>query len=179
MSNPIYKPWEVYFHDHFNWMFIELAAMPGDSILEIGASSGFACNAIKARYPRKLVVASDVNKKCCKMMADRFRYWQIDIPVVNCDGFDLPFPDNYFNVCFSVGVLEHFEKEDTLQLLREQLRVAGYVIVDIPIKAQDENYGDERIWSAKEWIEMCDSVGNIIHQFYRTGETYGIVIKHN
>lgn len=178
MYNPIYKPWEVYMFSHNNWMFIELAVIYGRSILEVGAGSGLGCLAIKSRYPNKLVMALDINFTCCQQMVERFRYWHVDVPVVRCDGFNLPFPDNCLDLCFSVGVLEHYEKEDSIKLLKEQLRVAQLAIVDVPANEQPpESYGDEHIRSSSEWEDIVSSVGIIIHEFYRAEAVFGMVVQ--
>jgi hypothetical protein len=176
--DPIYKPCEVYFTEHNNWAFIELAAMFGDCILELGAHSGLACLAIKTKYDNKTAIASDVNLECCKQMVQRFKYWnKSDIPVVCCDAFNLPFRDKSVSVCFSVGLLEHYEIDDSVKLIKEQLRVARYCIFDVPTEKREYGYGDERYRKPEEWIEIARSVGKMIHYYARSENTCGMVIE--
>jgi len=175
LHDPIYKPWEAYLIEHNNWMFTELAGMLGDTILEVGAHSGLGCLTIKSRY-RKFVVASDINLECCKAMVQRFKYWCLDIPVVCCDAFNLPFKDKSVTVCFSVGLLEHYEKEDAVKLIREQLRITRYAIVDVPTERCGYGYGDERFRTQDEWVEIANSVGKVVHIFSRQEGICGLVI---
>jgi SAM-dependent methyltransferase len=53
--------------------------------------------------------------------------------LVRADGFQLPFPDNTFDIVFHQGVLEHFREPEPF--LRENVRVlkpGGLLLVDVP-----------------------------------------------
>lgn len=51
------------------------------------------------------------------------------------DARNLPYDDNFFDVVFSMGLVEHFEKKDKYQILKEQNRVLkdnGYLVCQVP-----------------------------------------------
>jgi ubiquinone/menaquinone biosynthesis C-methylase UbiE len=55
--------------------------------------------------------------------------------LVQGSGFQLPFADNTFDLVFSEGVIEHFSRQMTDQMVKEHVRVAkpaGLVIVSVP-----------------------------------------------
>ena len=60
--------------------------------------------------------------------------------VFNCEAANLPFKDNYFDFCFSVGVFEYFpNKEYAYKVIREIERVTkkGVYIINIRNKTHD------------------------------------------
>ncbi len=49
------------------------------------------------------------------------------------DTFHLPYPEGFFNLVFSQGLLEHFTNPETV--ISEQLRVikiGGFICIDVP-----------------------------------------------
>ena len=60
--------------------------------------------------------------------------------VINCEAIELPFKDNHFDYCFSVGVFEYFPtKEYAVKAIKEIERVTkkGIYIVNIRNKTHD------------------------------------------
>ena len=68
------------------------------------------------------------------------------------DAFDLGLFHGQFDLVYSCGVLEHFDREVTVQLLREQSRCGRYVLIQIPTKytALTGQITDERIYRVAE-----------------------------
>ena len=49
------------------------------------------------------------------------------------DAFGMPFPDKSFDVVYSLGLLEHFEPEEQVRILREHARCArNMVVMNLP-----------------------------------------------
>lgn len=68
------------------------------------------------------------------------------------DTFQLPYPDNSFEVVFHQGLLEHFSDEDIHRMLTEQLRVAPKVILSVPnFWYPTRDYGNERLLTQTQW----------------------------
>jgi ubiquinone/menaquinone biosynthesis C-methylase UbiE len=70
-----------------------------------------------------------------------------------CHGsiFEIPYPDQHFDMVWNAGVLEHFDDIEYNQALSEMKRVSkGFVLVDIP-NAQCKPY-----LLAKKWLEEND-----------------------
>ncbi|MFA5129330.1 MAG: class I SAM-dependent methyltransferase [Patescibacteria group bacterium] len=52
------------------------------------------------------------------------------------DALALPFPEQSFDVIYSLGLFEHFEPEEQRQLLSEQARVAKkMILIEVPTKS--------------------------------------------
>lgn len=135
----------------------------GGQALEVGCGSGRACIAYGGLSKERVVgvdiepgvvkLAQEVGKKLSSGLNVEFMYG---------DGFFLPFANKTFNTAFSSGVLEHYSDEDIIKLLREQARVARYIIIQVPTLHFREihrvGYGDERWLNKFQWIELIGKV---------------------
>ncbi|MFA6121776.1 MAG: class I SAM-dependent methyltransferase [Sideroxydans sp.] len=77
------------------------------------------------------------------------------------DAFDLSAYHAKFDLVFSCGVLEHFDREVTVRLLKEQALCAKYVLVEIPTRytAYTGEITDERFYSVSELAKMVGEAG--------------------
>ncbi len=77
------------------------------------------------------------------------------------DAFDLGEFHGKFDLAFSCGVLEHFDREVTVKLLQEQSRCAKYVLIQIPTRytAQTAPITDERIYTINELADIVKDAG--------------------
>lgn len=82
--------------------------------------------------------------------------------------FDLSYSENYFDLIFSSGVLEHFSDSKIIETLSKQLYCARYVVVLIPTQYFDSSeamHGDERFLPLKKWHQLIsESGGRIIKE---------------
>lgn len=82
--------------------------------------------------------------------------------------FELGFPKEAFDVAFSNGVLEHFNDEEIVEIIKQQLYVAKTTIVGIPTKyfsPKEAKYGNERVLEISYWRKLIkDSGGTIIEE---------------
>lgn len=79
--------------------------------------------------------------------------------------FELDYDDNYFDVSFSNGVLEHFNDDEIIDTLKQQMRVSKYVIFGIPTKyfnREEAMYGDERYMNYTFWRDLIKKSGGKI-----------------
>lgn len=88
------------------------------------------------------------------------------------DAFDLSAYHGKFDLAFSCGVLEHFERETTIQLLAEQARCAKHVIIQIPTRytAYAGGITDERIYSVSELAKIVKDSGMSVESTFGYGE---------
>ena len=91
------------------------------------------------------------------------------------DILKLDYDDNFFDVIFSNGVLEHFNDEDIIKILTSEIKQANYVIVGVPTRffnVDEALHGDERFFKISKWRELIEkSNGKIIEEAsydYRT-----------
>ena len=86
--------------------------------------------------------------------------------------FELNYPKESFDVCFSNGVLEHFSDDEILDTLKLQLQIAKYVVVGIPTQFFDKKealYGNERFLPLDYWKFLITKAGGRIleeHSFH-------------
>jgi len=77
------------------------------------------------------------------------------------DAFDLSSFNGQFDLAFSCGVLEHFDRDVTVQLLKEQAKCAKYVVIQIPTKytAYAGGITDERIYTIDQLASIVEDSG--------------------
>ena len=79
--------------------------------------------------------------------------------------FNLDYKENYFDVSFSNGVLEHFTDDEIINTLKQQMKVAKIVIFGIPTKyfnKEEAMYGDERYMDYNFWRNLILIAGGSI-----------------
>jgi SAM-dependent methyltransferase len=104
----------------------------GSRILEVGAGGSHTLGALAARLDCHAIGIEpdeDGIRKTIDLANDGA------VKMIRGDGFCLPFPDELFDVVYSLGLVEHFEYKDTEALIGEHFRVCrpgGTVIVGVP-----------------------------------------------
>ncbi|MEK7627570.1 MAG: methyltransferase domain-containing protein [Patescibacteria group bacterium] len=92
----------------------------GDKILDLGCGNGRLVELLKDRDIEYTGV--DNSERLIELA--RYKYSADKIKFIVTDGFNLPFPDNYFDKIFSVAVLHHIpSRELRLKFLSEMRRV--------------------------------------------------------
>ncbi len=88
------------------------------------------------------------------------------------DAFDLSPFHGQFDLAYSIGVVEHFDRHVTVSLLQEQARCAGAVLAAIP--TQFVKYAgvitDERIYTRPQLDAMVREAGLTVSQSFVYGE---------
>ena len=110
------------------------------------------------------VIALDISKEILKLVEDISKDSNIikQPKLLQKSIFDLDFSNREFDVCFSNGVLEHFSDEQIVDTIKQQIRIAKYVVIGVPSIYFDETekmYGDERNIKEKRWIELINMAG--------------------
>lgn len=130
----------------------------GDKIMDVGCHTGLALIWLKLNYPEKDITGIDINQTVVHFARTRVFLFQKDIPIYWGDGFNLSaYADKSKDVIFHTGLLEHFSEQERIQMLKEQLRVAKYVLFTVPTdKALEEEggYGDEIKFSFSGWESL-------------------------
>jgi len=112
---------------YFGYIFVnevELLSEKGNKILEAGCGSGIYLKKLQKKgydctgidnSPASVKLA---RKNCKKVILGNIK--------------SMPFKDNQFDLCFSQGVLEHFNDKEFVKILKEMHRVANIVVVYVP-----------------------------------------------
>ncbi len=134
-------------------LFFSIFREKPKSALEVGSGSGTM--SVFLSYFIKKVVSVDNNKEVLENGRMHNRKFKGKAEFEFADAFKLPFKDNEFDVAFSQGFFEHFNKEEILRLIDEQLRVAKKVIISVPNSDFNaKGVGDELRLNKKEWESL-------------------------
>ena len=146
---------------------IRRIAKPGDLILEAGCGSGRTAMLLADMGYR--VVAVDKSST----LLNRLSTVTVFLPILNLVSADIghiPFREKIFKVAYSCGVLEHFDRPEIVEYLREQKKVCTYVLVDVPNdRCVKQCFGDERFHSDEEWSAMFDEAGLTVKKSLHRG----------
>ena len=96
------------------------------------------------------------------------------------DAFDLKGEKDEYDLAYSIGVLEHFDREVTIDLLKEQSRCAEHVLICIPTKytAYAAPITDERIYTIRELESIVKDAGlTVVSSFGFGGANYHCEIQ--
>jgi len=84
------------------------------------------------------------------------------VKIQKTDIRQMPFDDNFFSVGYSHGVLEHFQDNQIVRMLNEQIRVADSIVFCVPSTYFDNTMveghviGNERYLTNKKWREIIN-----------------------
>lgn len=170
--------WQSYFKSHgafdSNWLFgavthwgfhETLYGMIGrycekqSRILGVGSGPGWSEFYLSsAGYE---VVGIDNEPQLVELAKQRAEILGVAAKFEVADAFDLSSYHAKFDLVFSCGVLEHFDRKVTVALLREQALCAKYVLIQIPTRhtAHTGNVTDERFYSIRELASIVEEAG--------------------
>lgn len=106
-------------------------------LLDIGCGSGQIARLLMQRKPQLQIHGIDI-----------FVRSQVEIPVLEFDGLQLPFADKSFDGVLLIDVLHH--ADDQPQLIREAARVARQIVLVKDHNAQTSM--DRRILAFMDWV---------------------------
>ncbi len=155
--------------NHRPFLFEIVRSQSGNGkILEVGSGSGVL--GIFLSQPGYDVISLDNNEGVLAVARGNNTALSGRGTFIKADAHCLPFPDNFFQVCFSQGFFEHFQDHQICKLLTEQLRVASVVIFSVPtLWYQQQEFGDERLMKREDWLEILGEFKVEKAAYYRYG----------
>ena len=128
------------------------------NILEVGSGTGVLALYMSTLNDNKV----DALDKDFDMIAISKKYFLDKFQDANinyiCD--DIRNINNItYDVCYSIGVLEHYDDSEIINLIHKQISISKYVIIGIPTKYFDEDkkmYGNERYLSLRYWRKLIE-----------------------
>jgi len=148
----------------YHWPYMwQVYLKAKNSAIEIGCGRGI--HAIFLSYFIRTVVGIDKNLELIERAKVNNAKLRGRARFLIRDAFNLDFPADTFDVCFSQGFFEHFTPEEICLLTKEQLRVARAVVASIPSTFYSEkDRGDEHLLSIEEWKKILQEFRT--HLFY-------------
>ncbi len=126
-------------------------------IVEFGSGTGVLALHISSQNNNK-VIAVDKDQEMIelskKYFIEKFEKRNIDFVCKDIRDFVC---DEKIDVCYSIGVLEHYDDLEIKELIIKQLSFSQIVIFAIPTKYFDKNnkmYGDERYLHLSQWRKI-------------------------
>lgn len=103
----------------------------GDKVLEIGCGSG--ATSVYLSQNKRIVTALDFSKEALSCAEGVAKELDVHVDTVFADATkELPFEEDAFDIVFQAGLLEHFEKKDRIQLLKNWAKVGKLMVSIIP-----------------------------------------------
>ena len=141
----------------------------GGKVVEVGCGTGIICS--KLSHEGYNVSGIDINKDILKLASNLEKefYGKNKVVFEKKSMFELDYPPKEFDLCYSVGVLEHFSDEQIVDSLSQQIKISRKVILVIPTKWFDDNetlHGDDRFLKLSNWRDLIlKSNGKIIKEY--------------
>ena len=177
-TNPLTTSLNGYLNQNERWKYLNVALGLGEKIVEVGI--GCALGLIYLATQGKEVVGVDFDREVIVLAKQRTKQFNMEIPFVQANAKKLPFQNRFFDVVLHEGLLEHFDHEDRMNILREHFRIAEYVVVDVPtVKSWGGRPGpyDERLLTENQWLEEWGAF-SIETIWRRTFVSIGAVLKN-
>ncbi len=157
----------VNWHRHYEirfgvrWYFTEMlyritdlkALLNFKSILGVGSGRAFTEDLFSRD---RFVIASDRSVELVHVAKNHARNTK---GFMACDGFKLPFKTRSFECVFSQGLLEHFDLQEAMRLLKEMGRVGETIVFSVPLdKYKGQTLGKEYHRKPEEWLKILSSL---------------------
>jgi len=130
----------------------------GGKVLEVGSGSGANLVLLAARGFQ--VAGVEYRPRVVEAARDLASSLKVEVPYDVADAFDLT---SYrgFDLAFSVGMIEHWPREDAVRALHEQAKAARVVVVNVPTRytRYTGEITDERFYSRRQLREIMREAG--------------------
>jgi len=138
---------------------IKRLMQPPARILDVGCGFGYSDIYFQERGYEVIGIDNDAN--IVEEARKNAQYFRSNVKFEQTDAFELSKYYNKFDLVYSVGVVEHFDKKTTVALLKEQARCAKYVICVIPTKYTKHaaKITDERIYTISQLCRIFKDAG--------------------
>lgn len=136
-------------------------------VMEVGSGTGILALKLASLGNKVIALDSDADMIALskKYFFDEFK--GVNITYVNKDIRDYRVKEK-IDVIYSIGILEHYNDDEIIELLNKQLELSKYVIFGIPTKYFDlkkKMYGNERYLSIKYWRSLIEkSNGQLVEE---------------
>lgn len=137
--------------------------------LELGCGSG--TYAIELLAHQRKCLASDFSEEALALTKIKGQeLYNIEVPTQLIDIYDIPYPENTFDLIFSDGLIEHLDMPKALKEMKRVLKPDGWMVAKVPngsllykivyyLLSPIENRPDEAWLSQSEWQNIVRESG--------------------
>ena len=140
------------------------------SLLEVGCGSARTLHYLEGHFDNSTCYALDISPEAVRLVNQLSPSYFTSV----ASAFNLPLPDKYFDVSFSIGLVEHFTRVQAAQIMMEKIRVTrldGWVCVMVPWASSVYNlivrrafgkywpFGDEDPFHRAELADFMKEIG--------------------
>lgn len=149
---------------------IRRAAASGSRLLDIGCGAGIYSSLLA--HHGFSVTGIDEEPRIIALAREMSEYLHAGVRFEEGSAFDLSRRYGQFDLVYSLGVVEHFDSDVTIQLLREQARCAPVVVVAIPTKYTRLSgpITDERLYTLGQFERLVAAAGMRVRESFVYGD---------
>jgi len=157
---------------------IRRALPSGGKVLDVGCGAGIF-TALLAHHGFE-VVGVDEDPDIVAYAREMVEYLRSPARVEQASAFDLSRYHGQFDLVYSLGVVEHFKQEVTVQLIREQARCARVVLVAVPTRFTRYTgpVTDERLYRRRQLGVLVCRAGVRVRELFIYGEVPSRVARN-
>jgi SAM-dependent methyltransferase len=143
---------------------------PGSRILEIGCGAALHASLL-ASWGYEMT-AGDNDEGVLQTARETVSAFGVDVRLLLLDATALPPDLGGFDLVFSLGLMEHFERDVTVALLRRQAETARWVMAVVPTRhtRYAATITDERIYARRTWETMFAEAGLSVRESFVFGD---------
>ncbi len=149
---------------------IQRALPSGGKVLDVGCGAGIF-TALLAHHGFQ-VVGIDEDPEIVAYANEMVEYFRSSAQVEQGSAFDLSRYYGKFDLVYSLGVVEHFEPEVTVRLIKEQARCGRLVLVAVPTRFTHyaDPVTDEQLYRRKQVSALVRQAGLQVRQSFVYGD---------
>lgn len=152
------------------YLSVRRALPRGGRVLDVGCGSGIF-TALLAHHGFDLV-GVDQDPDIVAYAREMADYFRSPAKLERADATDLSPYHGHFDLVYSIGVVEHFEAEVSVQLIREQARCGRFVLVSVPTR--HTHYAapvtDERLYRRRQVSALVRRAGLRVKESFVFGD---------
>lgn len=150
----------------------------GGRILDVGCGAGIY-TALIAHHGYE-AVGVDEDPEIVSFAQDMVGFLRSPARIERASAFDLSAYHGSFGLAYSLGVVEHFDRDVTIRLIQEQARCAALVLVAVPTRytRHAAEVTDERLYTKRQVEQMVREAGLSVRRSYVYGEVPTALAKN-
>jgi ubiquinone/menaquinone biosynthesis C-methylase UbiE len=133
--------------------------------------SGSGTYAVELNAMGRKCLATDISEESLKLAKLKGKIlYNIDVPTMKVDIFNMPFEDNTFDLIFSDGVIEHLDIQGALNEMYKKLKPGGWLVTKVPSGnilykiifysvSRMKNRPFEAWYPSEKWIDFAGKTG--------------------